>query len=128
MSKIIATAAINGAYKIVKQAEESLANAIEQKGRDCKVEFPNTGYYMPIIYSMTGRAVGYSANLEVQEAVANSVITNEMVLSRENGNAEWKSLFGSSDRRTHTRCLDRVRLLNIWPHNGRDAVPEPKTV
>ncbi|MHC4193796.1 MAG: hypothetical protein ACYSP9_06440, partial [Planctomycetota bacterium] len=27
-----------------------LGKAIEQKGKDCKVEFPNTGYYIPIIY------------------------------------------------------------------------------
>jgi acetyl-CoA synthase len=41
-----------------------LAKAIEQKGRDCKVEFPNTGYYIPIIYSMTGRAVETLADFE----------------------------------------------------------------
>ena len=57
MSKIIASAAIRGAHKIAQQAEEILARAIEQKGQDCRVEFPNTGYYMPIIYSMTGIAV-----------------------------------------------------------------------
>jgi len=64
MSLIIAKSAINGAYKIVKQAEDILAKAIEQKGRDCKVEFPNTGYYIPIIYSMTGRAVEKLADFE----------------------------------------------------------------
>ncbi len=57
MSKIIASAAIRGAHKIAKQAEDILARAIKQKGPDCRVEFPNTGYYIPIIYSMTGRAV-----------------------------------------------------------------------
>ncbi|GAI53933.1 unnamed protein product, partial [marine sediment metagenome] len=57
MSRIIMTAGINGAHEIAKQAEEMLAKAIEQKGRDCKVEFPNTGYYMPVIYSMIGLAV-----------------------------------------------------------------------
>ena len=57
MSKIIASAAIRGAHKIAKQAEEILDRAVKQKGEDCNVEFPNTGYYMPIIYSMTGRAV-----------------------------------------------------------------------
>jgi acetyl-CoA synthase len=57
MSRIIASAAIRGAHKIAEQAEQMLAKAIEQKGKDCKVEFPNTGYYIPIIYSMTGRAV-----------------------------------------------------------------------
>jgi len=57
MSKIIASAAIRGAHKIAKQAEDILARAIKEKGQDCRVEFPNTGYYIPIIYSMTGRAV-----------------------------------------------------------------------
>jgi len=57
MSKIIASAAIRGAHKIAKQAEDILAKAIKKKGEDCEVNFPNTGYYIPIIYSMTGRAV-----------------------------------------------------------------------
>jgi acetyl-CoA synthase len=65
MSKIIASAAIRGAHKIVNQAEQILAKAIKQKGRDCKVEFPNTGYYMPIIYSMTGRVVEKLADFEI---------------------------------------------------------------
>jgi acetyl-CoA synthase len=57
MSKLIASAAIRGAHKIARQAEELLTRAIQEKGRDAKVEFPNTGYYLPIIYSMTGRTV-----------------------------------------------------------------------
>jgi len=70
MSKIIASAAIRGAHKIAKQAEDILTKAIKQKGEDCKVEFPNTGYYMPIIYSMTGRAVERLADFkEVMQEV-----------------------------------------------------------
>ena len=57
MSRIIASAAIRGAYEIAKQAEDILAQAIKEKGEDCEVHLPNTGYYIPIIYSMTGRAV-----------------------------------------------------------------------
>ena len=57
MSRIICTAAIRGAHKIVKQAEENLREAVESKGKDTKVEFPNNGYYLPIIYSATGLAV-----------------------------------------------------------------------
>jgi acetyl-CoA synthase len=64
MSRIIAAGAINGAYKIVAQAEDILAKAISQKGSNCKVEFPNTGYFLPIIYSMTGRAVQTLADFE----------------------------------------------------------------
>jgi len=64
MSRIIAAAAIKGAHKIAQQAEKILGEAIKQKGADCKVEFPNTGYYIPIIYSMTGRAVETLADFE----------------------------------------------------------------
>ena len=54
MSKIIATSAIKGAYKIVERAKKSLKDCIEKHGKDQKVEFPNTGYFLPVIYSMTG--------------------------------------------------------------------------
>ncbi len=64
MSKLIASAAIRGAHKIAKQARDFLDRAIQEKGRDSKVEFPNTGYYLPIIYSMTGRTVQTLADLE----------------------------------------------------------------
>ena len=64
MSKIIASAAIRGAHEIVKEAEDILSRAIEEKGEDCPVEFPNTGYYIPIIYSMTGRVVETLADFE----------------------------------------------------------------
>jgi acetyl-CoA synthase len=64
MSKIIASAAIRGAHKIVKQAEEILSRAIAEKDKDCPVAFPNTGYYIPIIYSMTGRAVEKLSDFE----------------------------------------------------------------
>lgn len=57
MSKIIASSAIKGAYKIVEKAQASLQEAIKKYGPEAKIEFPNTGYFLPIIYSMTGIAV-----------------------------------------------------------------------
>ena len=70
MSKIIASAAIRGAHKIAKQANEMLTKAIKEKGEDCEVHFPNTGYHIPIIYSMTGRAVEKLADFkEVMEEI-----------------------------------------------------------
>jgi len=65
MSKLIASAAIRGAHKIVRQAEEKLKATIEKKGRDATVEFPNTGYYIPIIYSMLGLKVEKLADFEL---------------------------------------------------------------
>jgi len=57
MSKIIATSAIKGAYRIIEKAEDLLKASQEKHGPDKTLEFPNTGYYLPIIYSMTGMAV-----------------------------------------------------------------------
>ena len=47
MSKIIASAAIRGAHKIVGAAENKLKQAIDAFGPDKDVAFPNTGYYLP---------------------------------------------------------------------------------
>ena len=57
MSKIIATSAIRGAYKIIEKADKILQDSIKKHGAEQHIEFPNTGYYLPIIYSMTGIAV-----------------------------------------------------------------------
>ncbi|MCK5567175.1 MAG: CO dehydrogenase/CO-methylating acetyl-CoA synthase complex subunit beta, partial [Actinomycetia bacterium] len=54
MSRIIATSAIKGAYKTFERAEKMLAASIEKNGEDQVVEFPDTGYFLPIIYSMSG--------------------------------------------------------------------------
>ena len=54
MSKLVAFAAIQGAYNIVSKAEGTLKKAIEKYGPDQKIEFPNTAYYLPIIYSILG--------------------------------------------------------------------------
>ncbi len=54
MSKLIATRAIRGAHKLVARAEKELRQAIEDKGPETKVEFPNTGYYLPISHGILG--------------------------------------------------------------------------
>ena len=77
MSRIIAKAGIQGAHKLVGQAEAKLKEAIESKGEDCPVEFPNTGYHIPIIFSMTGTAVenlgGFKEPLQRAKALLPSV-------------------------------------------------------
>lgn len=84
MSKIIAKAAIRGAHKLVKQAEESLQKVIKQKGRDTKVEYPNTAYYLPIMLLFLGQKVEKIGDLEesLQEAknLLGDVPTDELWL------------------------------------------------
>ncbi len=57
MSKIICSAAIRGAHKIVDMAEEQYERALKKFGPGQKVGFPNTGYYLPVIYSILGAPV-----------------------------------------------------------------------
>ena len=54
MSKIIASAAIRGAHKIYNRVLDKYKNAVEKYGPDQKIGFPDTGYYLPIIYGMLG--------------------------------------------------------------------------
>ncbi len=54
MSKIISSAAIRGAHKIAHRVEEKYAGALARYGPDQKIGFPDTAYYLPIIYSMLG--------------------------------------------------------------------------
>ncbi|MBW1753286.1 MAG: CO dehydrogenase/CO-methylating acetyl-CoA synthase complex subunit beta, partial [Deltaproteobacteria bacterium] len=57
MSKLVAFAAIQGGYNVVSEVEGALRNALETYDADTKVEFPNTGYYLPVIYSLLGMKV-----------------------------------------------------------------------
>ncbi|UCB47101.1 MAG: CO dehydrogenase/CO-methylating acetyl-CoA synthase complex subunit beta [Spirochaetota bacterium] len=57
MSKIIATAAIRGAHQLVKQAEDTLGKVIDKKGKETPIAYPNTAYYLPIIYLFLGQKV-----------------------------------------------------------------------
>ncbi len=54
MSRYIATRAIRGANALVTEAELMLERIIAEKGKDTPVAFPNTAYYLPLIYGMTG--------------------------------------------------------------------------
>ena len=64
MSKLICSSAIEGAAQFVLQAEQKLADAIAQKGADFPVAFPNTNYFLPVIYSFTGRQMKTLADLK----------------------------------------------------------------
>ncbi|MBU0730226.1 MAG: CO dehydrogenase/CO-methylating acetyl-CoA synthase complex subunit beta [Proteobacteria bacterium] len=57
MSKIICSAAIRGAHKIVDMAEEKFEEALKKYGPEQEVSLPNTAYFLPVIYSMLGAKV-----------------------------------------------------------------------
>ncbi len=57
MSKIILSAAIKGAHTIHDRVAARLEGALEKYGENQEIGFPNTAYYLPIIYAMTGMKV-----------------------------------------------------------------------
>ena len=64
MSRLVAFAAIQGAYNIVQKAEGKLKEAMEKFGPEQKLEFPDTAYYLPIIYSLLGAKIEKLADAE----------------------------------------------------------------
>jgi len=64
MSKLICTSAIDGAVSFVAQAINMVEEALKQKGPDCPVSFPDTNYYLPVIYSFTGKQIKTVADLK----------------------------------------------------------------
>ncbi|MEJ2324084.1 MAG: acetyl-CoA decarbonylase/synthase complex subunit alpha/beta [Nitrospirota bacterium] len=65
MSKIIASAAIRGANGLFNQAEQMLQKAISEKGKEFTFEFPDTAFYLPMIYAMTAFPVKTLGDMEV---------------------------------------------------------------
>jgi acetyl-CoA synthase len=64
MSKLVAFAAIQGGYNIVSKAEGKLKETIDKYGPKQEIGFPNTAYYLPVIYSLMGMKVETLADAE----------------------------------------------------------------
>jgi len=64
MSKIIASAAIRGAHKIVGEADKKWRAAMDKWGANEPVGFPNTAYYLPVIYGILGIPVEKLGDME----------------------------------------------------------------
>jgi len=74
MSKLIAFAAIQGGYKVVAQVEGELERALQTYDAATKVGFPNTAYYLPVIYSLTGLKVETLEDLKKPMAFARGLL------------------------------------------------------
>jgi len=74
MSRLIAFAAIQGGYKVVTQAEGAYKKALATYNADTKVGFPNTGYYLPVIYSLFGIKVETLEDLQEPLDIARGLL------------------------------------------------------
>ncbi len=64
MSRLVAFAAIQGAYNIFSKAEGKFRQAMDKYGPNQPLAFPNTAYYLPVIYSILGIKVEKLADAE----------------------------------------------------------------
>ncbi len=90
MSKLIASAAIRGAHVLVRQAEEMLEKAIAEKGESFLFEFPDTAYYLPMIYAMTGFPVKTLSDMKAALGMAKELLHPEPDM------ALWKPYLGEA--------------------------------
>lgn len=54
MSKIVAANVIAGAHKVYEKTRKRYEKAVQKFGKKQEVAFPNTGYYLPVIYGILG--------------------------------------------------------------------------
>lgn len=71
-----------GSNQAVSAAEGLLKQAIEQKGREHKVAFPDTAYALPVIYAATGIKITTLGELEGAIGIVKSLIVEELQLTQ----------------------------------------------
>lgn len=121
MSKIIASAAIRGANTLVKQAQETLEKTIAEKGEDFSFEFPDTAFYLPMLYAMTGFAVKTLGDMRVAVGKAKDL------LHEEPEEHLWKPYLGEAlDSGMSTLFAEEV-LMALRYVNGLEPVTDPET-
>ncbi|WP_102398954.1 acetyl-CoA decarbonylase/synthase complex subunit alpha/beta [Haloimpatiens massiliensis] len=71
-----------GSNQALEAAKGIVAQAINEKGKECKVAFPDTAYGLPIIFAATGKKITTLEELEGALAVVESLIVQEERLEK----------------------------------------------
>jgi len=121
MSKLIATAAIRGAHSIFERADKMLQKAIAEKGKDFAFEFPDTAFYLPMIYAMTGFQVKTLGDMETGLGFAKEL------LHEEPKDHLWKPYLGEAlDSGMATLFAEEIYLALRYV-NGLEPCKDPET-
>lgn len=121
MSKLIATGAIRGAKRVVAQAEELLEKTLSEKGKDFTFEFPDTAFYLPMIYAMTAFPVKTVGDMKVALGFAKELLHDE---PEDN---IWKPYLGEAlDSGMATLFAEEI-LLALRYINGLEPCRDPET-
>lgn len=121
MSKLIASAAIRGAHTLVKKAEELLENTISEKGENLNFEFPDTAYYLPMIYAMTGFPVKNLSDMRVALGMAKEMLHDQPEEHL------WKPYLGEAlDSGMATLFAEEI-IMALRYINGLEPAVDPET-
>jgi acetyl-CoA synthase len=121
MSKIIASAAIRGSHYIYNKAYKMLLETIRDKGEDYVFEFPDTAYYLPMIYAITGKEV---RTLKDMKDVLDE---NKSLLHEEPDEHLWKPYLGEClDAGMLTLFAEEIYMALRYIHGLEPAV-DPET-
>jgi acetyl-CoA synthase len=121
MSRIIASAVIRGANNLVQRAEEMLEKTIAEKGKGFNFEFPDTAFYLPMIYAMTGYAVKTLGDMKVALGMAKEM------LHPEPEEHLWKPYLGEAlDCGMATLFAEEV-IMALRYINGLEPIVDPET-
>jgi acetyl-CoA synthase len=121
MSKIIAAAVIKGAHNLVQRAEEMLEKTVAEKGEGFVFEFPDTAFYLPMIYAMTGYKVKTLGDMKVALGMAKEM------LHPEPEEHLWKPYLGEAlDCGMATLFAEEV-IMALRYINGLEPVVDPET-
>lgn len=121
MSKLIASAAIRGANVLVKKAEEMLEKAITEKGEQFAFEFPDTAYYLPLVYALTGFAVKTLSDMRVALGMAKDQ------LHPEPDEHLWKPYLGEALDSGMASLFAEEIIMALRYVNGLEPVTDPET-
>jgi len=121
MSKLIASAVIRGAQEITKEAEEMLEKAIAEKGAQFPFEFPDTAYYLPMIYAMTGFPVKTLSDMKVALGM-----TKEMLHPEPEENL-WKPYLGEALDSGMATLFSEEIIMALRYINGLEPAVDPET-
>jgi acetyl-CoA synthase len=121
MSKLIASAAIRGSHAVYNKTYKMLMETIRDKGEDYVFEFPDTAYYLPMIYAITGRAVRTLKDMrEVMEE-------NRYLLHEEPSEHLWRPYLGEClDAGMLTLFVEEIYMALRYIH-GLEPATDPET-
>jgi acetyl-CoA synthase len=121
MSKIIASAAIRGSHILVNKAGEMLEKTIAEKGGQFSFEFPDTAYYFPMIYAMTGFPVKTLSDMKVALGMA------KKQLHAEPDEHLWKPYLGEALDSGMASLFAEEIIMALRYINGLEPATDPET-